>query len=125
MVINEFVSDPADGDEWVELYNNSTEIIEFTKWTLEDGNETATALSGTLAPHQFSVIEKPKGQLNNTGDLIVLMDGTGKTIDRVAYGDWTDEFVNDNAPAAKDPLSIARIQDGRDSNNDALDFAST
>ncbi|MBI4098770.1 MAG: lamin tail domain-containing protein [Candidatus Magasanikbacteria bacterium] len=125
VIINEFVSDPAEGEEWVELYNNSTEIIEFAKWTLEDGNETATALAGTLAPHQFLVIEKPKGQLNNSGDLIVLMDGTGKTIDRVAYGDWADEFVNDNAPAAKDPLSVARIQDGRDSNNDALDFATT
>lgn len=125
VVVNEFVSDPAEGEEWVELYNNSTEIIDFTKWTLEDGNETATALSGTLAPHQFLVIEKPKGQLNNTGDLIVLQDGTGKTIDRVAYGDWADGIAADNAPAAKDPLSVARTQDGRDSNSDALDFATT
>lgn len=125
VVINEFVSDPAEGEEWVELYNNSTEIVDFTKWTLEDGNETATAPSGTLAPHQFLVIEKPKGQLNNIGDLVVLTDGTGKTIDRVAYGDWADEFLNDNAPMAKDPLSVARTQDGRDSNNDALDFATT
>ena len=125
VVINEFVSDPAEGEEWVELYNNSTELITFNKWTLEDGNETATTLSGTLAPNQFTVIEKPKGQLNNTGDLIVLADGTGKIIDRIAYGDWADESTNDNAPAAKDPLSVARTQDGRDSNNDALDFALT
>ncbi len=125
VVINEFVADPAEGEEWVELYNNSTEIINFTKWTLEDGNEIATTLTGTLAPHQFLVIEKPKGPLNNSGDLIVLADGTGKTIDRVAYGDWADGVVSDNAPAAKDPLSVARTQDGRDSNNDALDFATT
>ncbi len=125
VVINEFVADPAEGEELVELYNNSTELIDFTKWTLEDGNETATALAGTLAPHQFVVIEKPKGQLNNGGDLIVLTDGTGKIIDRVAYGDWADGTTSDNAPAAKDPLSVARTQDGRDSNNDALDFAPT
>ncbi len=124
LLINEFIADPDDGGiEWIEFYNSTNESINLANWALEDGSETATALSGSVPAHGFYVLEKPKGILNNTGDLIVLIDPAGTIIDQVAYGNWDDGDQSDNAPAANDPNSLARISDGQNTNNDFNDFA--
>lgn len=123
LLINEFVADPTDGaNEWIELYNTTNSLINLNGWTIEDGSETVTELSGNIQSLSFIVIEKPKGILNNTGDIIILKDPAGLIIDKVAYGDWDDGEKSDNAPAAKNPDSVARIVDGQDSNNDFRDF---
>lgn len=123
LLINEFVSDPPDGgNEWIELYNPTNNPINLNNWTIEDGSETVTTLSGSIAPLGFYVLEKPKGILNNTGDIIILKDPAGLVIDQVAYGDWDDGEKSDNAPAATDPNSVARKIDGQDTNNDFNDF---
>jgi hypothetical protein len=126
LLINEFVADPADGGtEWIELFNPGSTLINLADWTLEDGGETATTLSGSVGPLGFYVLEKPKGILNNTGDIIILKDPSGLVIDEVSYGDWDDGEKSDNAPAASDPNSVARKTDGQDTNNDFNDFVVT
>ncbi len=125
LVINELVSDPADGGvEWIELYNNTSESINLMGWYIFDGSETKTKLSGTVAGQNRIVFEKPKGIMNNSGDIIILKHGE-KIIDQVCYGDWDDGDISDNAPAADDPLSIARIADGQDTDDNWNDFAAT
>lgn len=125
VLINEFVSDPADDDvEWVELFNNSRNNVNFEGWTLEDGSGAKTALSGTMGKDgasRYYVLEKPKGNLNNAGDAIVLRYA-GKLIDAVAYGKWDDGNIGDNAPSAADPFSTARKLDGYDAGSDQNDF---
>lgn len=123
IVINEFVSDPVDGEtEWLELYNNKNEKINLENWFLEDGSETKTKLSGEIQPKDFFVISDLKFYLNNKGDIILLKDASGNLIDSVTYGDWKDSNVADNAPAPNDPTSASRIKDGQDTNNDLNDF---
>ena len=125
IIINEFVSDPADGDEeWVELYNNKEVDIDLNDWTLEEGSEAVTNLEGILTANGFIVFEKPKGNLNNKGDIITLKY-KGLTIDKVTYGNWDDGQMTDNAPATGDPYSVARISDGWDTNHDFNDFQIT
>ena len=124
VVINEFVSDPADNDtEWLELYNRSGREIDLNGWWLEDGSKAKTNLSGSVA--RYKIIEKPNGILNNDGDLVVLFDQSGKIIDQVAYGRWNDGYLDDNAPVAHDPDSVARKFDGYNTFNNANDFAVT
>lgn len=129
IVINEFVSDPTDNDvEWIELYNNTNKEIDLTDWTIEEGSEAKTTLEGIIGAsneNKFFVIEKPKGNLNNKGDIIILRNNTGTLIDQVAYGNWDDGNVNNNAPAAGDPYSAARKFDGQNSFNNANDFSVT
>ncbi len=129
VVINEFVSDPGDNDvEWVELYNTTNREINLTDWTIEDGSKAKTDLTGQLGSagnSRFFIIEKPKGALNNSGDVIILRDGADKIIDQVSYGNWDDGNKDNNAPAASDPNSVARIFDGQNSYNNAYDFAVT
>jgi len=122
--INEFVSDPADNDtEWVELFNTTTATISSDGWTLANGTGQVTALSGSIKAGGFLVVTQPKGQLNNSGDAIIIKGPSGETVDQIAYGDWN--AGESNAPAAKDPNAVARIVDGESTNNDAADFALT
>jgi len=129
LVINEFVSDPADGEvEWIELFNKNVFDIDLTGWKIIDGSGAETFLSGTIGSNfdnKFLVINSPKGKLNNSGDIIILKNKENNIIDAVSYGNWDSGFVEQNAPAAKDPNSTARIFDGAESFNNANDFIIT
>ncbi len=126
IVINELVSDPSDDEvEFVELYNPTAETINLAGAWLEDGSEAQTSLSGSLSGQGFLVIENPKGSLNNSGDLIILYNSAGEEIDKVVYGSYDDGNIDDNAPLASDPFSLARKVDGQDSDYDYYDFVLT
>ncbi|MFH1946660.1 MAG: lamin tail domain-containing protein [Candidatus Magasanikbacteria bacterium] len=126
IVINEIVSSPSDNAvEFIELFNNTNNPIDLSGWWLEDGSESRTSLSGNIYSHGFKVIENPNGNLNNSGDLVILFSSSGKEIDRLTYGTWDDGNVSDNAPVVNDPLSLIRKVDGQDSNNDYYDFVLT
>lgn len=129
ILVNEFVSDPADEDEeWIELINRSGRTIDLSGWTIEDGGEHETALSGSvngIAPNNFFVVTKPKGNLNNAGDRIVLKTKNGQIIDEISYGNWADGNLADNAPLASDPASTARTIDGLSSGSAFADFSIT
>jgi PKD repeat protein len=128
IVINEFVADPADGDEWIEIYNKTSQEIDLTGWIIEEGSESITDIAGVIGREgaaKFFIIEKPKGNLNNAGDIIFLKDKNGFIIDQAAYGNWNDGKLEDNAPKASDPYSVARITDGQNTFNNANDFKIT
>lgn len=126
IVINELLSDPGEEQqEFVELYNRTSASILLSLWKIQDGGKSNTFLDGTIAAHGFFVVEKPKGSLNNTGDLVTLHDPSDTVIDSVTYGIWEDGNIVDNASVASDPMSLSRKVDGVDSNNDTLDFVPT
>ena len=126
VIINEFASDPSDGEnEWIELFNRTSHDIDILNWYIEEGSEAKTNITGAIPSLGFFTIEKPKGNLNNSGDSILLKDTNDTIIDQVTYGDWKDTDAADNAPEAHDPNSVARIYDGYDSNIDYNDFRLT
>lgn len=86
LIITEFVSSPEDGTEWIEFYNTTDKAIDLTGWTVTDASGKTTELSGSLEPSMYGTIENPKGKLNNGGDTITLIDPSGTSIDRLAYG---------------------------------------
>ncbi|MFH1173245.1 MAG: lamin tail domain-containing protein, partial [bacterium] len=128
VLINELVSDPGDGEqEWLELINNCGRVVDLTGWEIEDGSGAITKLAGSLeaaGDQHFKIVSKPKGNLDNKGEVIILRYDD-LIIDQVAYGAWQDNNPLDNAPIATDPYSLARIQDGFDTNNDNLDWQIT
>lgn len=104
--INEFVSDPASGAEWIELWNDSSAEADLSgfSWTelASPGGETEhegspRSLAGTLGAQGFFVIEV-NNALNNTGDSIGLYNG-GSLIDRVSFGNVSGYTVDLDAPA--------------------------
>ena len=120
IVINEFVSDNTTA-EWVELYNNGTESVDLTGWTLEDGAGTTKSLSGTIPADGYLVFSYGSGWLNNGGDIIYL-NNTTANIDKVVYGDWDDGNTEDNAPAPDAGESVGRFPNGVDTDVDVADF---
>ena len=126
VLINEFVSDPADGEvEWLELYNMSGKDVNLDGWIIEEGSGAKTILKTVISNYTFVIIEKPNGNLNNKGDIIILKDTEGVLIDQVAYGDWDDGQTGNNASVASDPWSVARKMDGYNSFNNQNDFSIT
>ncbi|MBI2484040.1 lamin tail domain-containing protein [Candidatus Uhrbacteria bacterium] len=126
VVINEFVADPGDDPrEWVELYNNSPVPIDLKEWFLEDGSRNTIKLSeilGVSGSARFAVFEFKNAMLNNAGDSITVRDKKGTAIDSVSYGGWDDGVIENNAPRAYAPASVARFPDGRNTFNNADDF---
>jgi hypothetical protein len=86
--INEVEMNPAEGKEWVELYNEDDEDINITKWEIWEG------ISGSSGPKkiknfseetilgagEFYVIEF-NNKLNNGGDFVILYNNSIKRID--------------------------------------------
>jgi len=104
--INEFVSDPVTGEnEWVEIFHAGNETIDLTGWILREGSGSITVLEGVIEAGGYHVIHSPKGNLNNGGDLIEVVDPAGRVIDSLIYG--TEEI-----PAPSDPNAIARTAHG-------------
>lgn len=101
VIINEFVSNPLSGNEWVELFNNTEDPIDLDGWKIKElttpngtPNEVDWAtLSGSIPAHGILVFEVSGNNLNNTSDSIGLYDDASTTIQRVTYG-----TVNDNYP---------------------------
>ncbi|RJR30791.1 PKD domain-containing protein [Candidatus Parcubacteria bacterium] len=126
IVVNEFMPDPgSDDEEWIELYSNYIYPINLSGWTIEDGTEKPQALSGSILPRQFTVLENLNFQLNNAGDIIVLNDANGKIIDQVSFGAWDDGNISDNAPKSGSRQSLARNIDGKNTDNNFNDFSKT
>ncbi len=129
VLINEICSDPGDGEvEWVELFYKKTANLDLSGWFLQEGSGARTDLSGKKFlkdTSRFVVVEDPKGNLNNNGDMISLYDSSNSLIDRVVYGKWDDGYIEDNAPIAKDPLTIVRKSDGYNVGGDKENFVLT
>lgn len=111
VIINEIVSDPTSGNEWVELRNLNAFPVDLAGWTLTEGAGGTTILTGSIDGYGYRAFDNLKGALNNGGDIVILKDATENTLDTVAYGTWDDGFTDDNPPAAADPCSIARDPD--------------
>ena len=45
LVINEVHGDPADGSEWVELFNEASEAQDLTNWLLDDEQYAASLIA--------------------------------------------------------------------------------
>jgi len=131
ITINEFMPEPADGSEWIELYDGTGYAVDMAGWTLADGTgRNFITLDGLIMPAGFKLIELTSSHLNNSGDLIILRDANKNEVDSVAYGDWDSDPANaavelSSTPAGDAGVAIARIGDGRDTGVDNSDFVLT
>lgn len=109
--INEFNYDPAEGTtEYIELFNTSSKSLDLQNWTINDNTGNRQTITGSqfivppdsfvvIAPDQTLLTDHPDialvsmgssfPSLNNSGDDIVLRDGSGERLDSLQYtDDW-------------------------------------
>ncbi len=91
-------------DEWIELFNPGTEVIDLSGWLLEDSGDISIPLTGIIAPRSLYLLERTDdttisdiradliytGSLNNGGETLVLKDPSGAIVDtaNIAGGSW-------------------------------------
>lgn len=101
LLITELLPNPGEDEEFIELFNSSSQPIELVDWTLQDRakhkykirdfavNIQATN-SLTIQPQQYIVITETMSgiALNNTGgETVTLLDPAGNVIASVSYVD--------------------------------------
>ena len=119
LVINELFPDPNPQEdlpafEFVELFNNSTRIIDLEGWQFTDGSKIAIFESQLVFPDSFLIICPEEGiiayqaygntiglsnwpSLNNGGDSLTLTDKSGVIIDSLTYSiEWYKDEIKDN-----------------------------
>jgi beta-lactamase superfamily II metal-dependent hydrolase len=112
IVINEVMADPSrvtdENGEWIEIHNWGQSSINLQGWKIASGNDAAHTISTTLTvPAGGFVVLARNGTKNknggvtaqyaygtaltlaNAGDWISLKDGTGATVDSVAWTSTT------------------------------------
>jgi len=101
IVINEIAwmgTENSYNDEWIELYNNSSSDLELKGWRLvTEGGNPEIILKGNIPSKGFFILERTddtslpkikadliyKGNLNNKGEHLKLVDNKEKIIDEV------------------------------------------
>ena len=103
LLINEFEQNPEgddNGNEWVELYNNSRFPVDLEGYTLVPGSGESKAItldSEFLAPGQKTVVYFEKQSLNNStgkagsGERLTLYDPQGNKVDQTS---WKTDTAN-------------------------------
>lgn len=121
VLINEFVSDPSQGREWVEIYNPGDKSFSLSNCVLIDSADHTLTLDGSVQAKKFAVFEYSSNVLNNDGDKILLYCYE-QLIDAVSYGNYDDGNAEDNAPAPGKGESAGRDPDGKDTGNNKENF---
>lgn len=106
VIINEFVSDPTSGPEWIEFLNTSSSSVDLNGWTWTElaspGGEaehegSPKGLSGSIPAGEVYVVEM-NSALNNSGDSIGLYQGADLK-DRVTFGKVNSYSKDLDAPS--------------------------
>lgn len=124
-------------DEWIELFNATTEAVDLTGWSIHmlDGTDEVDLLgegSGTelwsdptssierFQPQTFLVVGNPVGD-NKNEVVIELRNELGELVDRVRIGVEGGLEQDGNATGLEDE-AIARHTDGIDTDDESSDF---
>lgn len=119
MLISEVMHDPPQPGndaafEWIELFNTSDQRLALTGWWLFDNVDADPIPDLVLEPFGYAVVAASAGfyqnfpdfsgtlvtiadgrignGLSNTGDRIIIRDGTGRIIDALSYGEDSSVF---------------------------------
>lgn len=87
--LSEFMANPDDGGEWVEIYNKGSDPMVLNGWYIADsrGPGSAKKFSIEIAGGEYGVVSISSSFLNNGGDSVVLLDEEKKEVDSVSYED--------------------------------------
>ncbi len=133
VLINELLISPKENEkEWIELYNTSDHTLSFNECALEDNTGPTFGRGTGIEKLDFITIDSHRYYqllegnhfsfgLNNSGDILILKC-KDEVIDRVAYGDFEDGNVKDNAPLPRAEEFLTRVPNGITTLNNSRDF---
>lgn len=95
LFINELLPNPSgdeNTDEFIEIYNGNSSIVDLSEWKIKDGS-TTFKISGTIGANSFLAVYKnaSKISLNNSGDEVFLINPKGEHVHKSAYSETAKE----------------------------------
>ncbi|MFA6424115.1 MAG: lamin tail domain-containing protein [Candidatus Magasanikbacteria bacterium] len=117
--LNEIVSDPVEGNEQIELYNNSSSTVDLSSGLICDSSDSnCKPANGRIGGYDWLIVDLlTGGYLNNGGDSVILKDDNGAVVDRIDYSE-SNSLITDKGQ------SLIRKIDGFDTGTDS-DWAVT
>lgn len=119
LTISEIYPAPSEGPEWVELFNDSPESLDLTRYSLRDAVGKVISIPGSvLAPHSY-ILATSSSILNNSGDTLYLTfepDGSQIIARYAGTVTFEESFIECDAewvltmnitPGYENPLCIA------------------
>jgi len=88
IILSEFMPNPADGSEWVEIKNTSSSEAALTDWKIDDiadGGGSPRSFSATVSDGDYYKVEISGWLLNNSGDEVRLLYSDGSLADKTSY----------------------------------------
>lgn len=91
IVLNEWLPNPRleYSNEWVEIVNREQVAVDMGGWQIDDGvggSQPYTIEEGTvIVPEGHLLVQLPRNLLNNSGDILQLLDREGRVVDQVHF----------------------------------------
>lgn len=109
---------PSTNPEWIELFNDSNDVVDLSNWKIEDGNNNFSddlTLSGSIAGNSYLVFSHNDGWLNNSGDLVKLYNAASPSaaiVDQYSYGNVSADKVVARVPSGSENWSVSTPSQG-------------
>lgn len=88
LLISELLPNPDGtdtGQEWVEIFNNSTKNADLNGYILDTGKKNQALSSLQIGPREFALIDNLKITLRNSDGYLALLSPDGQIIDKINY----------------------------------------
>lgn len=120
VVINEFMPNPQEGNEWVEIYNATGSPVDITNWKFVDLADNQKVLGAAVIPAGgYYVFEDGTGWLNNTGEeTLTLLNDQGVAVNSYTFsGTTAGVSIGRNIDGAGSFVSCLAVSKGLSNNN--------
>ncbi len=97
--LSEFMPDPSEGQEWVEIYNDNDDTADLSGWKIDDieGGSSPQHFNAQIPAKSYFVLYLDSAKLNNDGDSVRLIKPDESEVDKATY-----ESSQDGVSWAKD-----------------------
>lgn len=112
IAINEIMSNPSEGNEWIELYNASSFTAELVNWYID-----TIEFSVTIPPQSYRRILILKNILNNNGDHVGIFSPTKQQVD---YREFPALSQDDTYSKQADGTWCATVSSPDEKNNSCI-----
>lgn len=120
VVINEFMANPQEGNEWVEIYNATGSPVDITNWKFVDLADNQKVMGAAVIPAGgYYVFEDGTGWLNNTGEeTLTLLNDQGVAVNSYTFsGTTAGVSIGRNIDGAGSFVSCLAVSKGLSNNN--------
>ena len=128
--LNEFMPNPSDGNEWVELRNKNNYASDISGYQVDDidgGSSPFTLLAGSIIPASgYWVLDLSSAKFNNDTDSIRLLNSSGNVLESFDYSSSSPgvSYAKDSSGSWKQTTTPTKADQNQITSPAAVDTSS-